>query len=335
MNLRSLKDDILLEKIKILVKNERETTLQVLQHLREVERRHLFASLAYSSLFEYAVKELKYSESSAQRRISSMRLLKELPELERKVESGALPLSTLSQAQSFFRQEKTQASEKMQILCALEFKSAREVEKELMSRASEPEKLIKEKLRPVSATHTEIKFVAEEDFVNEIAELRALLSHKIPNASLKEVLSYTLKETLNRLRYKEPKIKKIIQQSSSRQSIVHESGERKNIEQHSIGRQKATPPASALKSFQKNSRNIPTDVKRQVWARDRGQCSFKCMDKRCAAKHYLEFDHIKPFAMGGLPTVENLRLRCRTHNQLEALKSFGTKKISQFIPRML
>jgi hypothetical protein len=58
--------------------------------------------LAYPSLFEYAVKELKYSSSSAQRRIMSMRLLKEVPSLEKKIEEGALNLSTLAQAQSFF-----------------------------------------------------------------------------------------------------------------------------------------------------------------------------------------------------------------------------------------
>lgn len=306
MDLRLLTDKVLLDKTQCLVKNEREITLQVLQHLREVERRSLFATLSYSSLFEYAVKELKYSESSAQRRISSMRLLKELPELEIKVESGALPLSTLSQAQSFFRQEKTKASEKIEILNALENKSAREVEKELVMRASEPEKLIKEKLRPVSATHTEIKFLAEEGFLNKIEELRALLSHQMPGASLKDILSYTLKVTLKKHQHKEPK----------RECVTKEI---------------TTPPTSAVK----NTRYIRAEIKRQVWKRDQGQCTFKCGTKRCTTKHYLEFDHIKPFALGGQSNAENLRLRCRAHNQLEALRSFGSKKLSQYIPRIL
>ena len=39
----------------------------VLHHLREVERRFLFAELGYSSLFEYCISELKYSAGSAQR----------------------------------------------------------------------------------------------------------------------------------------------------------------------------------------------------------------------------------------------------------------------------
>ena len=38
---------------------------------------------------------------------------------------------------------------------------------------------------------------------------------------------------------------------------------------------------------------------------------------------HLEFDHIVPAAHGGAATVANLRLRCRTHNQYEAERTFG------------
>jgi len=313
VNLRILSDATLLEETQGLVRNEREITLQVLQHLREVERRSLYAVLSYSTLFEYAVKELKYSESAAQRRISSMRLLRELPELEARVESGALPLSTLSQAQSFFRQERTKSAEKMEILNALQNKSAREVEKELVMRASEPAKLVKEKLRVVSDRHTEIKFLVEEDFIKEIEELRALLSHKVPGASLKDVLSYALKESLKKLRHKEPHVENSVKSSPTAQKQVQ-----------------VQMPTSAAK----NTRYIPAEVKRQVWKRDQGQCSFSCSGKRCGAKHYLEFDHIKPFALGGMATLENLRLRCKAHNQLAALGVFGAAKMSKFIPRV-
>ena len=108
---------------------EREVTLSVLHYLLEVERRQLFARLGFSSLYEYAVKDLGYSEGSAHRRIASMRLLRSLPELEAKIENGSLPLSTLSQAQSFFRQEAIVApQDKLEVLKKLEGKTSREVE---------------------------------------------------------------------------------------------------------------------------------------------------------------------------------------------------------------
>src|SRR5579863_1786593 len=98
--LQNLSDHALLEKTRSLVKEEREITARILHHLREVERRKLFSDLGYPSLFAYAMGDLHYSESSAQRRISAMRLLKEIPELEGKIASGSLSLSVISQAQS-------------------------------------------------------------------------------------------------------------------------------------------------------------------------------------------------------------------------------------------
>ncbi|MEO7868641.1 MAG: HNH endonuclease, partial [Candidatus Eisenbacteria bacterium] len=44
---------------------------------------------------------------------------------------------------------------------------------------------------------------------------------------------------------------------------------------------------------------------------------------RCQCDSRLELDHIEPVARGGETTVENLRLRCRAHNQHEAERVFG------------
>ncbi len=205
MNLRALSNATLLLNIKNLAQKERDTTLEVLHHLREVERRSLYAELSYTSLFEYAVKELKYSEGSAHRRIASMRLLKELPEIETKLECGTLSLSALAQAQSFFRHEKMQTSEKREVLFALENKSVREVERELVSRSTDAVKMIPEKLRQVTSTHTELKLMVEDEFLNELEELRELLSNKLSGATLKEVLGFAVKNTLQILKPKAPK----------------------------------------------------------------------------------------------------------------------------------
>ncbi len=313
MNLRNISDGNLLENTRSLAQKEREITLEVLHHLREVERRSLFASLSYSSLFEYAVKELKYSEGSAQRRISSMRLLKELPQLEEKLENGALSLSALSQAQVFFRQEKTQVVQKLEILKSLENKSAREVERNLVSRSTQPEKLIPEKLRPVSSTHTELKFLIEEELLNEIEELKALLSNKLPTASVKDVLAFAVKGMLKTMKPKAPKL-------PPTPAVLEKASE---LEHAKSAKRKAT-----------TTRYIPVEVKRQVWQRDQGQCDFKHNERRCCSKKHLEFDHIMPFALGGENTVENLRLRCRAHNQFTAVGVFGNEKMSQFVSRM-
>jgi hypothetical protein len=86
---------------------------------------------------------LHYSEGQAGRRIQAMRLIKEIPEIEQKIESGALSLSNISQAQSFFRDISagtesggpkivTQET-KLRVLERLENKFSRYVSKEIGS----------------------------------------------------------------------------------------------------------------------------------------------------------------------------------------------------------
>jgi hypothetical protein len=52
----------------------------------------LFAELGHPSLFAYAIGELGYSEAAASRRIEAMRAIREVAELEIKIESGELSL---------------------------------------------------------------------------------------------------------------------------------------------------------------------------------------------------------------------------------------------------
>src|SRR6185503_20452586 len=88
MNSQTLSDLDLLTRTRELVARERELLTEILRHLHEVQRRRLFSDLGYKSLFEYAVKELAYSEDQAHRRINAMRLLREVPQIETKIETG-------------------------------------------------------------------------------------------------------------------------------------------------------------------------------------------------------------------------------------------------------
>ncbi len=75
-----------------------------------------------------------------------------------------------------------------------------------------------------------------------------------------------------------------------------------------------------------SARYVPAAVRRAVWERDRGRCSFVSdSGKRCPARRLLEFDHEVPVARGGAATADNVRLRCRSHNQYAAERVFGTE----------
>ena len=72
------------------------------------------------------------------------------------------------------------------------------------------------------------------------------------------------------------------------------------------------------------NRYIPAEVRHNVWNRDQGQCTFVGANgHRCDSVMFLEFDHVDP--RNREDTVAGLRLRCRTHNQYEAERIFGTE----------
>jgi 5-methylcytosine-specific restriction endonuclease McrA len=75
----------------------------------------------------------------------------------------------------------------------------------------------------------------------------------------------------------------------------------------------------------RDPRHIPAAIKRAVRARDGDRCTFvNDRGQRCTERKALEYDHVEPVARGGTATLSSIRLLCRTHNQLEAERVFGT-----------
>ena len=83
---------------------------------------------------------------------------------------------------------------------------------------------------------------------------------------------------------------------------------------------------SRISSDRLVSRHTPNDVKRSTWRNDGGQCAFVSKDgRRCTERAFLEFHHIRPYALGGPTSTDNISLRCRRHNQYEAELAFGPR----------
>ena len=120
--------------------------------------------------------------------------------------------------------------------------------------------------------------------------VQALLGHAVPSGDLAQVL----KRALN--------------------SLARE------LEQKRFARSARSRPSRGSG----NVRYVPPQVRRQVWERDGGRCTFtSATGKRCEARARLEFDHVTAVARGGETSVDSLRLLCRAHNQFEAECTFG------------
>jgi len=156
-----------------------------------------------------------------------------------------------------------------------------------------------------------LRFTADTEFLELLEEVRALVSHRdaAQGQSDGDLLSL-MKRGLEAYRRELQK------------------------ERFGVGRKSRLVPSQRTESGEPlgRSRHIPAAVAREVYLRDGGCCTFCSEDgRRCGARRFLELDHVLPWASGGESTVENLRLRCRAHNQHAARNHFGSGYIDAAI----
>ncbi len=302
MNLSNLSDKDLLAKTEELVGKEREVLTEVLRHLREIQRRRLYADLGLPSLFEYCTKTLKYSESQAHRRIVAMRLIIEIPQIEEKVTNGDLSLSNLAQAKAFFNQEEKatplKPEEKLKVLCNLENKSARDGKKFLLSKGMQPPKEIK---RQVSAELTEIKLHIDDKFLAKLDKLKGLLAHRLPSVNNLELIKFLAEFALGKF---DP--------DKKQKPTLLSTSKVKTIKCENIKCEKRRP-------------YINTSLRNSTWQASANKCA------QCRSEFALQIDHVNPISQGGSNQGHNLRLLCRNCNQREAIKKVGQNKMDKFI----
>jgi hypothetical protein len=74
----------------------------------------------------------------------------------------------------------------------------------------------------------------------------------------------------------------------------------------------------------RRSRHIPAAIRRAVFERDQGRCTYASdSGERCRETALLELHHSLAFARGGEHRLDNVTLRCRAHNTLAAEQDFG------------
>lgn len=312
-DLRDIDDDTLSARTLELVQKERRIGVEILHHLREVERRRLFLKRGFPSLFEYCVTALGYSTSAAHRRIAAMRLLRDLlpasaVEIEKKIQDGKLSLSVVAQAQTFFNQEKTDPAQKPNILLALEGKSSREAERELAARSTSPV-LPRETTRPISSELTQITLTVDAGLLKDLEELKLLLSHKNHKMTWSDLFAELRTIAL----------KKLAKRSSIRPN-------KKPAEPNN------TPPHT----FTPTNRYIPMHSRRELTPlRDIG-CSYQDpkTQRFCGSRYQLELDHILPYSIGGDHSPANLRWLCRQHNAWRSQKNGpdGAEQVTDTCP---
>jgi hypothetical protein len=336
-----LSDDELVAVVERLTQKEREASATLVAHLAEMSRRRLHERLGFASLYVYCIEVLRLSPDEAYDRMKAAKVSRRYPQVLELLCERALSLTTIRLLAPHLRRGNHQ-----ELLDEARNESRREVQAMLARRFPQPDvptsirplpppALVPQGpltaavivhatadpadpsatpptdqmattggavlqvdaptpvVRPLSPERFHIAFTADAELVELIELARDLLRHAVPGGEIAQIVGRGMSSLVQEL---------------LRQKFA--------ITEH------PRPDSRGASS----SRHIPASVKRTVYLRDRGRCTFIGVSgRRCQERGFVEFHHLVPYAVGGGTTVENIALRCRTHNQLEGEMYFGPR----------
>ena len=320
-SLAHLTEGALVEGLKTNLARERDALALVLAHLAEVEARELYKPAGYPSMHMYCVHELQLSKDAANKRIRAARTAREFPAAFEKVEQGALRLTSLLILASHLASENAD-----ELMAAAAFRSDFEVKEILAERF--PGTPVPTTIEPIAEPQA---LAAPPECVGEHVQVAAQPLQKVVNPLQVNPIGpglYKTQFTMSRaMRDKLQRAKDLLgyRKSVPDEAAILEMGLDlliARLEKQKFG----ATDAPRLPRRSKHARHVSNGVKREVWDRDGGRCTYESEDgTRCPETRGLEWDHIEPVARGGDSRASNVRLRCRAHNQLEAEKAFGKR----------
>lgn len=321
-SLSHLADAVLLRDLAVLVAQDRITTAALLAHLAEVDARKLYLPAAYPSMYAYCLGELRLSEDSACKRIRAARAARDFPALFPAVADGRLSLGAVILPAPSLTAENVEA-----LVVAAAHKSKSEIEALLASRVarSDAPTLTEPAAAPeVSAglsapgrtifTDSSQSVSPETQLASAEPERHSL--HVSVGREMREKLRYALQLLSHQVRPGD--VAEVLERALD--VLISQLEKRKFAATSRAGRRRSS----------RGGRRVPAHVKRAVWERDGGQCTFVSeKGRRCEARDQVEYDHVNPVARGGEATVQGMRLRCRAHNQFDAERVFGAGFMEQ------
>ncbi len=175
------------------------------------------------------------------------------------------------------------------------------------------------RMTPLSHRRYALQVTVDQETFDLLRRAQDLLGHELPAGDLAQVLTRALEALVANLEKR-----KFAATSRAREIPDASAAAASPAGRGAPGRGTGPGAWSPRGDAEPNPRHVPAHVRRAVWARDGGRCTFVSANgRRCEARARLEFDHELEVARGGLATISNLRLRCRAHNQHGAECAFG------------
>jgi 5-methylcytosine-specific restriction endonuclease McrA len=306
-------DDALLRGLATLVAQDRTTTANLLAHMAEVDARRLYAPAGYSSMHAYCVEKLRLSDDAAWKRLQVARKVRQFPQICAALAEGRVHLTglnllvphlTADNVDDLLRAATHLRKSEIELLLARRFPQVEvlrldegisalprlapaQVNAAPTAVAPTPAPVeVRQRIAPITAQRFNLQVTIESATRDKLRYAQDLLGQGDVAAVLDRALDA------------------LIGQLEKRKFATTDKPRR---------------PRKATRA-----RTIPAHVRRSVREDEKPRCAFVGDDgQRCTATRFLEFDHVIPVALGGEATVGQVRLLCRTHNQLEAERVLG------------
>jgi hypothetical protein len=290
-----MKNSEIRDRLGLLVREEKRVKNELIEIMSLALAQESWLEFGYSSLFDWLTRGYGYPPGTAMRRIEAARLLRVVPEAKAKLDTGELSLTAMSKVQNAIQAQEKMGSvaleKKVEALKAVEGLAVDKLERKLVELfPASGEKAKREVHRVTGDGSVRHAMNLSEKATADLKRAKEVLSHKFPNASDAEIIAYALEFLLEK---KDPL---------------------------------RLPAASKVEPTSLVKRARPVLQKAQ------GECAYR--DPRtgvkCTSRYQIQLDHIKPRALGGTGTPENLRALCRQHNLFAAERALGKAKMAKY-----
>lgn len=338
----TLSDSDLVAHVSALAQRERDSTADLIASLAELDVRRLYLGAGYSSLFTYCTQVLHLSEHAAYGRIEAARAVRRFPLVLERLADGTLTLTAVCLLAPVLSHDNH-----LELLDAAGHKSKRDVE-QLVARVR-PQPAVASAVRklPVPRPSEGADAVTDPIICNgsvtterpaeppasrsapaTTATSPARSAVIAPLGSERYKVQFTMSgEMHDKLRRAQDLLRHGIPTGDP--AAIFERALTLLIEDLEKRKLAAASRPRPGRASVPNSRHVPANVRREVWARDEGRCAFVGTNGRCTERGFLELHHVLPFAAGGETTTRNLELRCRAHNAYEAQLYFGPATVRE------
>jgi len=312
--------------------------------IAEFDRRRLFAPAGYASMYAYCVARLHLSGDAAYKRIQVARTARRHPAVLAALAEGRVHLTGLNLLAPHL---KSLAPEQVnELLAAATHRTKMQIELLVAERFPTPD--VKAEVRAIPPTPLQAPGLIAESTL-ECAEQTQLVANKdgelapaqvgvpvvmvqrpeyarvAPLAPQRYGVQFTLDQTGRDLL---EQVQDLLGHEVPRGDLAEVFVRALRAYAALLEKKKhaATEHPRAPRRRKPGSRRPSAHVKRAVRKRDKDQCTHvNDAGHRCEARSDLEYDHVIPFARGGEATVDNIRLRCRAHNQDAAEGTYGVE----------